>query len=513
MSALAPTDIFPECSSSSATAASRQHRAALWALAVLALAGCAARLLVDEQIGGAPTVAAIMLLSCLAITQAAFGMVTGLLAFLMTPSLFSATPWDSPVRAYVGSATFPVYVFDAVLVLCCLVAIAEALINRATPAARFIRANWITLGLVGTGVLVKVASSGISGEALRNAALFYYFPCVCLTCALIARRLDLKRVLPQVYMRSLAFTSVAPVVVLIGVAVGAGEVVLISSHQGVEPGGILAWLPPGSLMLLSFCVAAFLFNRTTPWLWRAIIVALLAYDAISYWNRAAWLGFACGIGCHWAMIRGWWRGVLPAFVALLALAVIGSNVQDSVREGHNESSEWRLLLWTLAAGEIVAHPIRGHSYGESVLEQVLSVPESQSAVADASIRVDEAARSPHNSYLSLLFFGGLLQGGAVICFIIATLVSLGRAIVRLHRMGLQEPSCDAVFRGAIAVSVYAAFNVVLESPVEGITYWTIIYVAWLWRENALRRLRAANGSSASRTTILPSTDLASPAAH
>lgn len=470
-----------------------QWRAAFWALALLTLAGWGARLMVDEQLGNAPVAAAIMLLSGLALAQASFGAPIGLLAFLMMPALFSAAPWDSPVHAYVGAARFPIYVFDGVLVLSSAAALAGALLDSATPAARFVRAHWLPLMLVGAGLLVKVAAGGMSGEVLRNAAVFYYFPCICLAGAAIARRIDFKRVLPYVYLRSLIFAAFAPAVVLVGIAVGARDTVLEGSHQGVGPAGILAWLPPGSLLLLSFCAAAFLFDRGTPLLWKAVIVLLLAFDALSYWNRAMWFGLACGIACHWAIVRGWWRGVLPACAALAAVTLITPTIEDSLRQEHNESSEWRLLIWALAAGQIAEQPLVGHSYGESLLDQLVSGPESQQAMADASIRIDAQARSPHNSYLSLLFFGGVVQGGAVIFFILGTLISLGRAVVRLRRLGLQSATGEAVFRGAVAVSVYAAFNVVLESPVEGITYWMILYCAWLWREDALERLRALKG--------------------
>lgn len=460
--------------------ASSQTTRILWALAILTVVGCGARLLVDEQLGDAPVFAALLLVSSLLVLQAAFGSATGLLAFLMMPSLFGAAPWNSPVRAYFGSADLPIYVFDALLVIGSVLAVADAVRARTSAVTRFLHDNWLTVTVVGAGILVKIAGSGVTGETLRNAALFYYFPAVFLTLTLILPRIDLKRVIPAVYLRSLPMVAIAPVVVLIGIAVDARDVVLTFAHQGVEPAGILGRLPPGSLALLSFCAAAFLFNGRAPWPWRLVIVVLLAYDAVTYGNRAMWFGISAGIGVHWAMVRSW-RAVVLLCAALVVVGFATPVLLDSVRASHNESGEWRLLVWTLAGAAIVDSPLGGHPYGQSVLDQVLGVPESRQAIADAAIRVDSQARSPHNSYLSLLFFGGVVQGGAIILFISRTLGSLGRAIVRLRREGLYHPDADGVFRGAVAVTVYAAFNVVLESPVEGITFWTILFTAWLWR--------------------------------
>jgi hypothetical protein len=95
----------------------------------------------------------------------------------------------------------------------------------------------------------------------------------------------------------------------------------------------------------------------------------------------------------------------------------------------------------------------------------------------------------------LLFFGGLLQGGAVLLFILLTLASLSRGIVRMRRSGGRTPAAEAVFRGAIAVAVYAGFNVVLESPIEGITFWIVMFAAWMWA----RALQTGRGGSRSLT--------------
>lgn len=453
------------------------------ALKVMIVAGCVARLLIDDDITGLPVLAAALLLQVLVLLSVLRGTSTGLLALLMLPALFGASPWNSPVRASLGGTDLPLYLFDLVILLAAGISLVRGIRQPHSESGRFVRRTWPLLMVVGVVILLKVAEAGATGDSLRNAALFYYFPAICLSIALVAKKLDIKTIVPWVYLRVLPLVALAPVVVLAGIALGAGELVLKPIHQGmVEPAGALAWLPPGSLVLLSFCAAAFLFDRTTALRWKLVIVVLLVFDFATYFNRAMWLGIMAGIGVHWVILRGWRRGVLPALFVVVATVMALNTLRDVVRESHHESSEWRLLAWGLTTANIIDKPLWGHAYGESLLAQVLALPDSVKAMGEAELMINPVARSPHNSYLSLLFFGGLLQGGAVILFVLMTLARLGRGIVRLRHRAAHAPVPEAVFRGAVAVVAYSGFNVILETPVEGITYWIVLFTAWVWAE-------------------------------
>lgn len=453
------------------------------------LLGCAARLVIDESMLDSPALAGVLLIAALAVLLP-IGREYALVVFLVLPALFGGSPWNSPVHAYIGSESFPLYIYDAVLVICATLSTVSCLRGHNEVAKLWFQANWIGVTLIASGLVAKIARSGLNGEALRNAALFYYFPAVCLTAALAARRIDVKQIVPVLYLRSLAVVGIAPLLVLLGLWLGLGDAVTTTVQQEIVlPAGALEWLPPGSLLLLTFCASAFLPDPRTGKHWKALILLLLLYDFVTYLNRAMWIGIFVGIAASWIIRKGLLRGFLPALLLSAAAVVVVPPLSDAIRAGHNESSEWRLLAWGLTAGAIIESPISGHSYSESLLAQIVGLPESKQAMHEASLRISEQARSPHNSYLSLLFFGGLWQGLPILVFIIAALLSLARLTRHRRRERRPQLQAEAVLRGAIAAVVYSAFNVVLESPVEGITFWMILYCTWQW-SNSLRTRHA-----------------------
>lgn len=466
------------------------RRRVLPAFALLVVAGCVARYFIDESGMDSPVLGALTLLYAVLAVGLLVRPYIALFAMALLPAMFGASPWNSPVKANIPIGELPLYVFDLMLIGLAAAATVQGLTQR-NHAWTFIRRHRLTLLATVLMTVGKIAESGPGSDTVRNAALFYYFPATVLSAMWLADRIDLKRMLPAIYLNSLAFVALAQGVVLLGLALNHREAVLVSLHQGLsEPAGWLQWLPPGSLVLLSFCGAAFLTDRRTPIAWRGVIALLLVYDAVTYGNRAMWLGILAGLGAHWLMTLGWRKALAVTLVASASFAAFNATGwRDTVKEGHNESSEWRLLAWALTSVAIVDKPLIGHPYHSSLLTQVLDLPDSQSAMIEAALPISAQARSPHNSYLSLLFFGGAIQGGTIIVFVLGTVWRLGRALVRAARQGLEvSAAAHAVFRGTVAVIIYTSFNVVLETPIEGTTFWLIIAAAWMWAEHIERKL-------------------------
>jgi len=480
--AISGSSSFNESSPAEVLAVQKSSPIAISTLVILVTvaAGCVARSFADEEMLNLPGVASVLLVTLFA-TQFA---ITGRLAFLLIlaiPAYFGSSPWNSPVRAHFGPETFPVYVFDLLVLSGGGIAVLEAVLSRATPTALFMRQQGAIVAVISVIAILKLIEVGISAESVRNAAVFYYFVATCLGLAYVHRHVDLKYAIPSLFLRSIPIAAIVPAVCLVGISLGGRELVLDSiGRQGlVTPAGILALAPPGSLVLLSFLGAGFLVEDRVPLWSRAAIVVLLIYDFVTYWDRALWLAISFGIAVGWMVKKGW-RSVLLVACVLAALMTTADTIRSSVAEGHNKSSEWRLLAWGVTVIGIADRPFWGHPYDKSVFGQVLQTSDSQTAIAASNIRLNEQARSPHNSYLTLLFFGGIVQGGAVIVFILGTLIGLGRELA--WRIRVRSPSWlgEAVFRGGCACALYAGFNVVLESPVEAITFWILFFPAWLW---------------------------------
>lgn len=456
--------------------------------------GCLARYLLDESGLDSPVLGALTLMYAVLTISLLTRAYISLLVLVMMPAMFGATPWNSPVKANIPLGEFPLYLFDLALIGLGTTAAIQGMI-RYNHAAVFLRRHRFVLLLTMAGVMARVVESGIGGDTVRNAALFYYFPATMLSVMWLADRVSIQRILPVLYLKGLSFVALAQGIVLIGIALNHRESVLVSLHQGMsEPAGWLQWLPPGSLVLLSFCGAAFLPDRSTPIASRAVIALLLVYDAVTYGNRAMWVGIIAGLSAGGLIAMGWRKALISVVMAAATLATINAaGLRDTVKDGHNESSEWRLLAWTLTAASIADKPLAGHPFHSSLLTQVLDLPDSQVAIVEAALPISAQARSPHNSYLSLLFFGGLVQGGAIILFILGTVYRLGRALVRARKHNqAADKTAQAVFRGTIAVIVYSGFNVVLETPIEGTTFWIVIACAWLWAEHEEHEWSSSN---------------------
>lgn len=498
-----PTSATPQGASRAAAAPASLSRL-VTGLLVMTLAACTSRLLLDESVIDAPQWAWLPLLLAVAWVARTLGTAVAFTAWLMVPGFFGATPWNSPVRASFGGPDLPLFVFDLSLVFALITAAITALLRPRSAVGRLLRSRWPLFVIVFAMLLLKVAQGGGSAETLRNAALFFYGPAVVMGALLAAEQLDLKHLVPQAYLRMLALCALIPGLVLLGLALGLRSWLLVDLGRQdlARPVGVLDWLPPGSLVLLGFCAAGFLPSRETPWTWRLPLLLLLAYDAATYLNRALWIGIACGLALHWAVVRGWWRGFVPLLMVVVALGMSMETLREQVGEGHYQSSEWRLLAWTLTSAAILDQPLIGHDYSESLLSQVLVLPESLRSMQEADLSISVEARSPHNSYLSLLFFGGVVQGGAVMVFIVHALVRLARAIAALRRRGRCIPMADAVLRGGTAVTVYAGFNVVLETPIEGLAFWMIFVPVWLWGTH-LRALLADGPPGTGAGTATP----------
>jgi hypothetical protein len=391
-----------------------------------------------------------------------------LIPFLLLPVFFGFTPWGSPVRLNIMIGSTPIYLYDFTLILFSILSIIK--VNN-YHLKIFIKENWGILSIVIGGLLFKFYSYGVNSETIRNAAIFYYPIIVSFTLMLIYKRRSSGKEVFLILQKFLPVLALIPIVVIVGFIFFGKESVLSEIHQGILiPSGILSFFYFGSLILLTFYGAAFLPHPKVQLTSKVFIVLLFVYDAMIYMNRSVWVAVIAAYICSWIFLNK--KKALPIFLMLVVSVMFYLIKPYKGLEGaHNNSSGWRLLVWSSTIDSILNKPLIGHSTSQSILSDI---SDDVNSIQD-DIVVSSKARSPHNSYLSLLYYGGLFIGGSIILFLLKIVYKLYKQSVLTR----EDEDIKAWFRGVIAVIIYSGFNVVLESPIEGVFFWVIVISAYL----------------------------------
>jgi O-antigen ligase len=171
--------------------------------------------------------------------------------------------------------------------------------------------------------------------------------------------------------------------------------------------------------------------------------------------------------------------VAGALVVLLPRGSEGPALQLVTRKldfQNENNSAWRLEAWSVAADRFRANPVLGRGYGKRILE----TPVRNVNTAD-----------PHNSFLALMVYNGLL-GLAALAWVVA---STWRSYLKtLRHAGDEDVQRLALFLlgGLTFLLVYAFFNVALENQRVALFFWLFIAGAFIVRE----RPRAAEAAGA-----------------
>ncbi len=124
---------------------------------------------------------------------------------------------------------------------------------------------------------------------------------------------------------------------------------------------------------------------------------------------------------------------------------------------------WRKHLWAQAWEGFVSSPWFGKGFGPHVVTTVFN---GYPAIQDG-----RWISGPHNSYLTVLFRGGILGSLPLLAMLVSVGLSGVRSwALRRFRLGVPELAA-AVFLSAAA---YAVFNVGLENPHNGNWFWIFL---------------------------------------
>lgn len=220
------------------------------------------------------------------------------------------------------------------------------------------------------------------------------------------------------------------------------------------------------------------FSTTTAFLFAAAAIELVLAQ-----HRSAFVAFAVGLGATFTVLGGSTqalKGILKvACVVTIGLVAAvwlfgGSYLDDTLtRIAHtsdmsDENTSWRLLSWFEVFDGIVEQPL-GHGFARWEFLFTWRDPMTGS----------------HNSFLDLAYRIGV-PGLLLFLALPFTLVRRTRALVqatsaRTHVFLVTVCSC------MIAFLVYAAFNVVLETPYMSILFWVLLALGASASESARER--------------------------
>jgi len=259
----------------------------------------------------------------------------------------------------------------------------------------------------------------------------------------------------------------------------------LSGHQLAEEPYRVAHDEVDVLFSALALIGLFVFGHRFTGRARPLALLLLATNAsvlIFTMKRSAYLGLLASaaviLALDRASLRRHWRAVLAAALALAVGGVLvalvpkereGPALQlvtQKLDVGHEDNSTWRLDAWRVAADRFLESPVLGRGYGKRILETALR-------------NVNTA--DPHNSFLALLVYNGLL-GLAALGWVVT---SAWRSYLgTLRHSGDQELRLLALFGlgGLTFLLVYAFFNVALENQRLAVFFWLFIAGAFIVRE-------------------------------
>jgi O-antigen ligase len=229
-------------------------------------------------------------------------------------------------------------------------------------------------------------------------------------------------------------------------------------------------------------IGLFVFRRRfaqRPWLFGSLAVANALVLALTM-KRSAYLGLLVAGVVLMVSDRGSRRNRDALLKGALAVALIGLTVATVVVIAgepalgvvakkldiqHDNNASWRLAAWSVAYARFRANPILGAGYGKPILATAIGGVDTM---------------DPHNSFLALMVYNGILGLAALLWLLAHT--------TRSYLSTLRDTTDDELKRltlflmgGLAFMVVYAFFNVALEIQRFSIFFWLFVACAHVVR--------------------------------
>ncbi|MGC1679399.1 MAG: O-antigen ligase family protein [Candidatus Binataceae bacterium] len=210
----------------------------------------------------------------------------------------------------------------------------------------------------------------------------------------------------------------------------------------------------------------------------AALVCLLALAANG--ARSAVVGAAVAGAVCFALLSTRYRIIFGMICAVLIFVVLaGATLPDTVPgavELHNLSigltsavsggsdmdAQFRIMRWHDVVGTWLKDPVLGVGYGKEILSSAF-------VGSDADGKFNQGM--PHNTYLFLLARMGLV-GFGLIGF--AMLFGIGKLVASVYRY--RQPDDLAALNVLVTLTVYAAFVLFFERPMNNAGFWIMLAV-------------------------------------
>lgn len=451
---------------------------------------------------------------------AMFSVRGAMLALLLLPSFLGRTVVKSQLTLP-GSFPIPLYTFDTILAVLCVYIAYRWVVSTdkgRSPGLAFTRDHALIAAIIVITIVAKLgaelAASRISSISIRNSAMFYYPLLVPVVVTYYLHRFGS----PSDFISGglAGLTLFVPATIVLALSLRLGDPWHLIQHE--TQGGmaqpidvLLPFSPPvfqGNLILLAMLAAAVLPYKKIGMPWKALLAIFLAFDVLSYLDRAMWIAIGAGIAAGLAVRLKRRAAIATVLIATISVgALLVGPARQYFAKQHHSTSEWRLAVWNMTFSRIKEHPLRGHALNayvvdpsmEGALVSIFGPPKGSVSPASGtgSARPNAGTERsttplrrhplyPHNSYLSLIYYGGIVGGGSIILLIGLTIFQSLRQYWRADTRD-DEAFALAVFRALVAGTAYAAFNVVLESPTEAWTFWIAVTLGWWYARERTRK--------------------------
>jgi hypothetical protein len=319
-------------------------------------------------------------------------------------------------------------------------------------------------------IVGKLFLSGVSIEALRTAQ-FSMYPLYLLlifnaflknnngTSLTIKKFFNLNIIKVSILLLGLFYW-----VLIMHILIGGPESVLeVTRRQLMVKLGLYNYLPFPILLALIVLFLYYLYEKSPYFL---LVTPIIIYDYVSYFNRSLFISIIGAVILIY-LIEKINKRVFFVLFALLVFIILFSisDIAHYFSGSHSGSSMWRLIAWKSSIDSILTLPL-GADLSKNMID-------SASLYNTSNLLLASEARYVHNSYLTMLFYYGWFAGGGLIYFILNTLYQ--NYNIYLNTRNRQDKAILAVLLGAI---IYGNFNVVIETPVEGILFWFIVLLGY-----------------------------------
>lgn len=381
------------------------------------------------------------------------------------------------VRAFIEVNYLKLYYFDTFLLLFIIITLFKSIGKSAKVLRIYLKHINIFYIIMVFFLALKVVQSGITVDALRNMALFYYFLLIPPLVFLVADFKTIIRICIRLITYSYCFNTVFLLVIIVVASVGFKEDFFIQTSRGIDRpvSDIFQLVPVGAILLTSSITAALLPDKSVRLVVKLPYIIYIIANALTYFNRSLFLGVAAGLFIGWYCKQKIKTALITGVALIFFALLVGPSVLSSLSEQHSSSSTWRLAVWQVTMESILENAIFGHSFATTTIESLDLEDESLE-----NISIGKKARYAHNSYLTILYYGGFLFGGVLIFVLLWVFIRLFKSARRAHFERISDRYVAPLLRAYTAALVCAGLNVVLESPREAVAFWVLFSMSIMY---------------------------------